>query len=230
MKTIKALVLGGALVVATALPASAHVTVSGPGVSQGGYGVLTFRVPNESPTASTTALTVTFPADTPIPSASTQPVPGWSAKVVTKKAVSGIQTGHGSSATYVASVTWTADDAAAGIEPGEFQMFNLSVGPLPHVASLHFPTSQTYSDGTVVNWNEIATDGAEADHPAPSLTLAAPADDHAASTPEATTDSGSSSWPGTVGLVAGILGLLAGGLALARSGRRSGEGVPPSTD
>jgi hypothetical protein len=37
---------------------------------------------------------------------------------------------------------------------------------------LSFPTVQTYSDGTVVKWNETSVGGAEAEHPAPELSIA----------------------------------------------------------
>ncbi|TGD84448.1 DUF1775 domain-containing protein, partial [Mycolicibacterium sp. CH28] len=60
-------------------PAWAHVEVSGTDATQGGYGMLTFRVPTESDTASTTDVLVTLPDDQPIISVSTQPKPGWTA-------------------------------------------------------------------------------------------------------------------------------------------------------
>ena len=46
--------------VALAAPAAAHVKVTGD-ATQGGWGVLNFRVPTESDTASTTALLVVLP-------------------------------------------------------------------------------------------------------------------------------------------------------------------------
>ncbi|MBF6150404.1 DUF1775 domain-containing protein, partial [Nocardia nova] len=67
-----------ALVLLAGGTAAAHVTVDAPGATQGGYAVATFRVPTESDTAGTTALTVTLPN---LKSARTEPIPGWSAKV-----------------------------------------------------------------------------------------------------------------------------------------------------
>ena len=61
----------------SALPAFAHVTVSSPGATQGGFGVITFRVPTESATAFTTGLKVQFPASQPLSFASVKPKPGW---------------------------------------------------------------------------------------------------------------------------------------------------------
>jgi len=199
-------------------PASAHVHVDGTDTTQGGYGVLTFRVPTESATASTTKISVAFPSATPVASVSTQPVAGWTAKVTTAKLSTPITTDDGSIDTYVASVTWTATSAATAIHPGEFQQFSVSAGPLPKADELVLPTTQTYSDGSVVRWNERSADAAaEPEHPAPVLTLAASTP---ASAPAATTASDDSpSWPGWTGLGAGCVALVLAALALARSRR-----------
>ena len=50
-------------VLASAGLASAHVGVSSPDATPGGYGKVTFRVPNESDTASTIKLEVQIPKD-----------------------------------------------------------------------------------------------------------------------------------------------------------------------
>ncbi|MFD4438125.1 DUF1775 domain-containing protein, partial [Bacillus safensis] len=104
--------------------ASAHVSVAAPGATQGGYTVLTFKVPTESETAGTTALTVTLPN---LKSARTQPMPGWTARV-TKDPASGAAT----------AVTWTADPGVS-VGPGQFQQFLLSAGPLPQLDTVTFP-------------------------------------------------------------------------------------------
>lgn len=149
--------LVGALALAGTGLASAHVTVHAPGAAQGGYEVLTFRVPTESATAGTTGLTVQLPD---LRSARTEPMPGWSS-TVHKDADSDLAT----------SVTWTADPGVE-IGPGHFAEFRVSAGPLPKQSPVSFPAEQTYSDGTVVDWDELQTgDGAEPEHPAPSLTL-----------------------------------------------------------
>lgn len=220
-----------ALVLAVAGPASAHVHVDGP-VTAGGYGVLTFRVPTESDTASTVKLAVTFPKDTPIISVSTQPKAGWTAEVATDKLAKPEKDDDGNTIdTYVSSVTWTAA-AGAGIKPGEFDTFAVSVGPIPDVKELTLPAVQTYSDGSVVNWTEIQQGSTEPEHPAPSLAVAAASSDSAhGSTATATPgamggmDMSSSSSDngglglGIAGLVAGVLGLILAIVALVRSGR-----------
>ena len=144
--------------VAGAGAASAHVTVVAPDAAQGGYSVLTFRVPTESDTAATSSLTVELPD---LNSARTQPMPGWSSTV--EKNGDGLAT----------AVTWTADPGAE-VGPGEFQQFLLSAGPLPEEESVSFPATQTYDDGEVVEWTQEPTsDGSEPDSPAPALTLTA---------------------------------------------------------
>ncbi len=100
---------GSAVLLAAGI-ASAHVSVVAPGATQGGYSVLTFRVPTESDTASTTKLTVALPD---LKSARTEPMPGWTA-VVEKDPTSLV----------AKSVTWTAYPGV-GIAPGQFQQFVL---------------------------------------------------------------------------------------------------------
>lgn len=217
-----------ALAIALAGPASAHVKVSGTDATQGGYGVLTFRVPTESDTASTVGLTVTLPDDSPIISVSTQPKPGWTVRVVKKNLATPQKDDDGNEITqYVSQVVWTAETPQAGIAPGSFDTFAISAGPLPTSSTLTVPALQTYSDGKTVDWNEKAVDGqAEPEHPAPELTLTAASDDtagHSHSTSEASSSGsgGGSSWPGIAGLVVAIVALLVGiaNFALLRKGR-----------
>ena len=62
-------------VLASAGLAAAHVSVSSPDASAGGYGKLVFRVPNESDSASTVKIRIQIPTDPPFASMSVQPVP-----------------------------------------------------------------------------------------------------------------------------------------------------------
>ena len=73
------LISAAASLLLLATPALAHVTVQGPGATQGGYTKLTFRVPTERDVA-TTKLEVQFPADAPLASASVKPHAGWTAR------------------------------------------------------------------------------------------------------------------------------------------------------
>ncbi|HVK19759.1 MAG TPA: YcnI family protein [Actinokineospora sp.] len=145
--------------------ASAHVSVSADNPVPGKYAKATFRVPNERDVP-TVKLEVAFPADQPFGRAAVAPVPGWTATVKTHKLDVPITTHHGETMTEaVESITWEGGE----IKSGEFVEFPVSLGPLP-TANLVFKSLQTYADGEIVRWIDMG--GAEADHPAPVLSLA----------------------------------------------------------
>lgn len=200
---------------ALAAPAAAHVRVTGD-ATQGGWGVLTFRVPTESDTASTTDLLVTLPDDHPIVSVSTQQKPGWTATVTKKKLAAPQKDDDGNDVTdYISAVEWKATGPQAAIAPGQFDTFSISAGPMPKTDTLSLPATQTYSDGKVVNWNEKSAPGqAEPEHPAPTLTLKSAGAN--AATPAA--DASAPTWTGTAALVVSVVALLLGvaNLALLR--------------
>ena len=223
-----------ALMIATAGPALAHVSVQPGEATKGSYAKIAFRVPNESDTAGTVKLEVTFPADTPIASVRTRPMPGWTAERRVEKLATPIES-HGTEITEaVRTVTWTAQPGVR-IGPGEFTEFEVSLGRLPEdVDRLVLPAVQTYDDGEVVRWaDEPPAEGAEEpEHPAPVLELVSAeptnghgdggASDQAQPASGATTGSGSDTqaaaqdttarWLGGLGLLFGELGL---GLAIA---------------
>jgi uncharacterized protein YcnI len=239
-----ALVAVGAVLVgafAFAPPASAHVSVNGEAV-QGGFARLAFRVPNESDSASTIKLEVHLPEDAPVASVSTMPVPGWTVSVQRRTLDQPLEV-HGAQVTEVVSViTWTAS-GDAGIKPGQFQEFPVSMGPLPKVDTMVFKALQTYSDGEVARWIEVPEGGRQPEHPAPTLKVR-PAADPGTSDGGATAgtadsadgqagsgtasgggaggDSGLAVGLGVAGLAAGLGGLVLGGLAYARV-RRQGS-------
>ena len=218
-----------ALVFTLAGPASAHVTVNPDTAAQGAYTKVSFRVPTESDTASTTKVQVNLPTDTPIASVSTKPVPGWTVATVKTKLQTPIKSDDGDITEAVTQITWTAGSGAA-IKPGQFQEFDVSLGPLPaNVNQIIFKALQTYSDGSIVRWiDEPATDGSEPDHPAPVLKLtAANAADAPAAAPATTTVAQTSTaakssdaglgW-GIAALVVAVLALILGFLAFRRAG------------
>jgi uncharacterized protein YcnI len=149
--------------------ASAHVHVDAEAPVRGGTTILTFQVPNESESgSSTTVFTVALPA---VASARTDVMPGWTSTL-----------DKDMSAGTVRSVTWTASPGA-GIPPDQFELFQMTV-TLPDADSVSFPATQTYDDGTVVRWDQETTPGAaEPEWPAPTLQLTASGkatpDDHA---------------------------------------------------
>jgi len=182
----------------------AHVTVNPSQATAGGYVKLTFRVPNERANASTVRLEVQFPTNSPLPSVSTKPTPGWSAAVDKQALTTPATSEAGSSiAEAVATVSWSG----GVIKPGEFQEFDISVGPLPkNVESMTFKAVQTYDNGEVVRWVEERVSGQpEPKNPAPVLKLV-PADDAA---PTTTTHSA---------------GTASGGVTVTTSGEAAGDG------
>jgi uncharacterized protein YcnI len=211
------------LTLALAGPASAHVTVNPNTATPGGYAKVTFRVPNETDNADTTKLEVAFPADHPVASVSVKPVPGWTAEAVKTKLATPIKAHDSEITEAVSKITWTAA-AGSAIKPGQFQEFDVSLGPLPDSGQMVFKALQTYSDGSVVRWiDEPAADGSEPEHPAPVLKLvAAPAAGVPAAVPASGSGSGSGSTSGlgVTGLVAGVLALLLAAGAFVRAGRR----------
>jgi uncharacterized protein YcnI len=227
-----------AVVVTTALPASAHVSVSPTSLPKGSTGELTFKVPNEESNATTTSVQLKIPTDHPIAQVLPRQIPGWTVAVKTTTLTTPLKTDDGTFTTAVSEIDWTGGT----IPVGQYQDFQISVDPLPtDTDQLVFKAVQTYSNGDIVRWIDLAQPGQpEPDHPAPVLTLSA-ADSSgsdnaesnnagAAANPSATAAAASqpsnSGGSGTVGVWLGALGLAAGLAALAltlASRRRSGS-------
>ncbi len=161
--------------------AFAHVTVSPSSAPQGSESVITFRVPTESDTASTTKVDLFLDTTHPIAVVDVQQVAGWTAVEKQVKLSTPIKDDDGNEVTStVGEVTWTANSAQSAILPGQFQQFPLELGPLPTTGSIAFKVLQTYSDGSVVSWIEVPVAGqAEPDHPTPILTLTPAGSDNA---------------------------------------------------
>lgn len=232
LRTAGAAAAGTVCILALAAPAAAHVTVNPSDATKGGYTKVAFRVPNETDKADTTKVEINLPADTPIASVSLKPLIGWTAVADKTKLATPIKSDDGEIAEAVTKITWTAA-AGSAIKPGQFQEFEISLGPLPNTDQVVFKALQTYSDGNIVRWiDEPTTDGTEAEHPAPVLKLAAGAGDGmhgaAASGPAAQAapagdegdgDGGGNGGTafGIAGIVLGLAGLAAGLLAYRRA-------------
>jgi uncharacterized protein YcnI len=170
-----------AALVLAASPASAHMTVNPSTATQGGFTKLTFLVPNEKDNATTTAMEVRLPQNAPIAFVSIKPTTGWTATVTKGKLNQPIKTDDGEVTEAVTTIVWKANTPDAAIQPGQFQEFDVSAGPLPKIDKIVFKALQTYSDGDVVRWiEEPGSGGKEPEHPAPTLKLtkASDSDEH----------------------------------------------------
>ena len=209
------------LLLAAPLAAQAHVRVDPGHATPGSYTNLTFKVPTESATAGTVKLVVDLPTATPFTSVSYLPLPGWKTTVDTEKLAKPVKTDDGTITEAPVKVIWTANPGVQ-VAPGEFQQFVISAGAVPDTGSVLLPAHQSYSDGTVVDWDEkTPADGTEPEHPAPTLYIddAPPAEDGAAgplmtSTPAAPAPTASSAASDAVAIGLGIGGLALGAIAL----------------
>ncbi|MET7394210.1 YcnI family protein [Dactylosporangium sp. NPDC005572] len=163
-------VVAGAMLLLAPGRAGAHVSVDAVDAVPGGNAKLTFRVPNESATASTVKLELIMPTATPIAFITLKAVPGWTAVTERAPLPKPVDTPDGQLTEAVTKVTWTA--TGDGIKAGYFEEFELSAGPMPDVDIVVFKALQTYSDGEVSRWIEEPTAGQEPADPAPVLRLA----------------------------------------------------------
>lgn len=217
--------LAACAVLTAAGVASAHVTVHPDSYAKGATdGALTFRVPDESDTASTTKVQLFLPTDHPLLGVLVAPHDGWTAKVTNTKLKTPVKTDDGTITDAVSEVTWTGGK----IGPGHYEDFDVAFGQLPdNTAQLTFKTLQTYSDGKVVRWIEEAAQGDdEPENPAPVLKLTAAGTTSATASKtsavaaaKASASDSTARGLGVAGLVVGVLGLAAGAFAVVRSRR-----------
>jgi uncharacterized protein YcnI len=223
--------LATALVLGSAAAASAHVHVDPATTDAGAYAVLTVRVPNESPTAATTQVAVDLPTDHPLTYVGLEPVPGWTGVVEEGDLPEPVEVDGATITRAPVRVVWTAD--GAGIGDAQFQRFTVSAGPLPEAGTeVVLPAHQTYSDGSVVDWDQVSEDGTEPELPAPVFTTTEAAAEAGSSTTEsgdrtdaalqaddaaADDDSALPAVLGGLGLAAGMIALVVAVLAWRRS-------------
>ncbi|GAA3784286.1 YcnI family protein [Streptomyces coacervatus] len=228
--------LSAAGVLTAAASASAHVTVHPESYAKGATdGVLTFRVPNEEDTATTTKVQVFLPTDHPVLGVLVSPPQdGWTAKVTNTKLKTPVKTDDGTITDAVSEITWTGGKIGAG----QYQDFNVAFGQLPdNTDQLTFKTLQTYSDGKTVRWIEEAqSGGGEPENPAPVLKLtakgaeggsaptsAAAPENAGSSTSSASGSDSTARGLGVAGLIVGVLGLAAAAFALVRGRSNKAE-------
>jgi uncharacterized protein YcnI len=213
MKTKTILAIGAAALVLPAA-ASAHVTVNPNKVPADSFARFDVRVPNEQEKAATTKVTVQLPEG--LLFASFQPKPGWTRTTTMVKLAQPVTSDDGTVTERVATVIWSGGKIA----PGEFDEFGFTAKVPDTVGKvLVFPSVQTYSNGDVVHW----IGAADADEPAPRVTLGATEAEAMTTTPTvsvsgADTDNDRAN----VAIVLGAIGILVGAAALGAAfvGRR----------
>ncbi|GAB3761150.1 YcnI family copper-binding membrane protein [Microlunatus parietis] len=221
MRPVVPAVIGGFLLLLLgATPAGAHVSVSAERAVAGEYAVLTFAVPHGCEGSPTTKIAIKIPES--ITTTKPTVVADWKAEVVRAKVAEPRTDSHGNTVTErVDQVVYTAEQPL----PDELrQTFQVQV-KLPDDAAgttLAFPTVQTCTEGETA-WIQVPAAGQDPDTletPAPALEVTGP---EPAAAPESAEnrDSSSLAWTGPAGLVAGLLGLAAGGYALIRTRRSS---------
>lgn len=209
-----------AALLAPVTPVLAHVGVNPNEAPKGGRTKIAFRVPSETEGVATVRFEVTVPTDPPIQSVRTRAIPGW--KITTEKAhlATPIEANGRQITEVVSRIVWEGR-----IEGGQFEEFEVTLGPLPKTDKVVFKAVQTMSNGEVVNWIDEAVAGqAEPEHPAPVVTLTDAKDDHghgAAPTKNiASTTEDADNTPAYVAGAIALMALLLAGGSLLR-GRRS---------
>ena len=132
-----------------------------------------------------------------------------------------VKTDDGTITDVVDTVTWSGGTIA----PGQFDTFSLSVGPLPKdKAELAFPALQTYSNGEVVSWIDVApASGPEPQHPRPLLHLIDSSTAATTPSPAAkTSSSDNGKGIAVAGLIVALIALGAAGTNLVTSRRERG--------
>ena len=161
-----------AFVVLDAAVAGAHVTVSPSSVPQGTSDViLSFRVPDESATATVTGLRIEFPLDHPIAVLNPEAGSGWRVTTLKTALPKPVTTDDGTFTATVSEIDWSGGT----IPVGQFGVFDVLAQGIPTgTPELVFKAIQAYSDGTVVSWIEVPTKTVpNPEHPAPTLALRA---------------------------------------------------------
>jgi len=158
-----------AVVLATAVPAAAHVVLDETSADAGSYFKATFRVPHGCEGSPTTVISIAIPEG--VISVKPQPKPGWTVTTETAPYAQTYEI-HGKPVSEgVVKVTWEGGPLADGMFD-EFS-FMTKLPDDPEVMMLFFPVAQTCEKGAT-NWDEIAMPGMDPHsltRPAPMLHL-----------------------------------------------------------
>jgi periplasmic copper chaperone A len=221
---------GGVVLLATA-PAAAHVTVTPSVTTADSYTVLTVSVPHGCDGSATTKVAIQIPDL--INSVTPTINQGWTVEKVMAELDPPVTDSHGNELTErVAEIVYTAKTP---LPEGHRDVFELSL-KLPDAAGeqLIFPAIQTCEQGEAA-WAQVPEEGQdshELDYPAPSFVITAADGGHGSddgsgdgdtaeptelTTASTTTESGPNALLGWVGLIFGLLGFIAGAIALQRT-------------
>ncbi len=213
----------GIALLALADPAGAHVSVTPTETAAGAYTLLTVSVPHGCDGSATTKVEIQVPEQ--ILSVTPTRNPLWTVTKTKAKLDKPLTDAHGNKVTERDGIV--VYQARSPLPEGYRDAFELSLKlPEEEGATLAFPTIQTCEEGETA-WVEVPTgsqDPEELEHPAPAVTVTAAegADAHGADSAdsaefgETETAGVSSNALGGVGLGVGLLGLIAGGVALVR--------------
>jgi uncharacterized protein YcnI len=245
-KTTTLATVAGATTLLAPSAALAHVSFHPNAIPQGAFVTTDLRVPNEESDANVTAIRVKLPEG--VLDAEGAPPAGWSFSAKTKKLAEPIKTDDGTVTSEVTEVDFTGGKIKPG-EFGNFPIALGLPDAAKQGQVIGFPTIQTYSNGDVVRWIGTPTDdqpaptidvtapgaaaldvtGGDAGPPAKlpaNLTGVAATGSSDSAAPVAATKPATTvitkketSTLSIIALIVGVLGLLAGGAALATRGR-----------
>jgi uncharacterized protein YcnI len=236
-RVVAAVTTVGAGLLLFAGPASAHIEIQEGDQAADSYATLTFGVPHGCEESPTTKIRIQLPEN--VPTVTPYVNPNWDITFVKEQLDTPIDLGEGESLTErITEVDFTA---RTPLPIGFADLLKLSVH-IPKDAAgttLRFPTIQECEVGTT-EWTQIPEAGQDAEelpHPAPAVNVVAASaegDHHGDDAAEASTttssdddsdDGGSDRGLAIGGLVAGIVGIVVGGAAFARSKGSAGSGA-----
>jgi periplasmic copper chaperone A len=219
----------GALTLALAGSAGAHITTDPAEGPSDGYATVSFQVPHGCEEAPTTQVRIQIPPNVPQVTPSVHPL--WD--VSTKEGKKDPVELHGEKVTSgVSEVTYTAKQPLPADRLDAFPM-SVKLPAGKEGESVYFPTVQKCAEGQT-RWIQIPAEGESADEleePAPAVVLTAAEGGHGAGAEPAANvqaaalgaddDEGAPVWLAVVALAMGALGLLAGIGGLMAGRRRS---------
>jgi uncharacterized protein YcnI len=224
--------VGVALVLVSAGPAGAHVTPDKDEVPAGSYNEVTLTVPHGCEESPTRSIAVEIPEG--LQSVTPMIHPGWEIEVATEPLDEPIESEGDEEITERTSmVTFTAESGNE-LPDGFRDAFTIGFkAPETPGEWLFFKTVQTCVEGETAWIEEYTGEGEEPEHPSPAVLLTEPEEEEAADAPETQAaaadgetaaadsddDGDSSTGIAIAGLVVGLLGLAAGGIALLQARR-----------